>query len=443
MRKIIYTLIILMTTSIANAAVTFSNNSKSVISERPQASTGLNDLFIINSTNGVTINYVATTSSAVTWYKFKNLGGAYAEVLPNVTRNGKTYSYTMPAGDMGYIIEEGVNRYYFWVVDHASHPLTLNNLSLSTEQDCDMVSLDVSVSGGDRIVYYTINGQAKELDRQLTLSYYTLQYDESSQQFQQINEIKTFPYLTSTLRATAPLCNTEFTLSGDRFMKTWGNEISISGPYYTAIAVDAHASATQTEREIDNEKKVEVSGLGGSAPAEILFKAVCSDAVVYKEWQMATDAEFENITIRLNEEETTYTFREQGTTYVRFVASNDAGTCDFYSDTYEVSIGESKLDCPNAFSPGATEGTNDEWKVSYKSIISFECHIFNRWGVKLAELTHPSQGWDGKHGGKVVPAGVYYYVIKAEGADGIKYDLSGDINVINYNYNGMGTTPTE
>ena len=35
-------------------------------------------------------------------------------------------------------------------------------------------------------------------------------------------------------------------------------------------------------------------------------------------------------------------------------------------------------------------------------------------------------------GGKLVPAGVYYYVIKATGADGKKYDLSGDINIVDY-----------
>ena len=91
------------------------------------------------------------------------------------------------------------------------------------------------------------------------------------------------------------------------------------------------------------------------------------------------------------------------------------------------------LRCPNAFSPGATPGINDEWKVVYKSIVSFECYIFNRWGEKMCEFHDPSQGWDGKYGGKVVPAGVYYYVIKAVGSDGRKYNLSGDINILGYN----------
>ena len=64
--------------------------------------------------------------------------------------------------------------------------------------------------------------------------------------------------------------------------------------------------------------------------------------------------------------------------------------------------------------------------------------------MKVAEFTDPAQGWDGKYNGKYVPSGVYYYVIKAEGADGKKYKLNGDINIIKYSgVTGNSTTPTE
>ena len=48
----------------------------------------------------------------------------------------------------------------------------------------------------------------------------------------------------------------------------------------------------------------------------------------------------------------------------------------------------------------------------------------------MCELSDPSQGWDGKYKGKVVKPGVYYYVIDAEGSEGKKYKLKGDINVV-------------
>lgn len=443
MKRYIFSIVLLFLTTIFgySASVSFVGNSKSIITEKPATSTGLNDLFVLYNLNGVSVQYKASSSSKVTWSRFSNLGGGYAEVVPSI-KQGDVYTLSNLDGDMGYIVEEGSNRYYFWVVDYSKHYLDIEALNISHEQECDVMALN-PVGYGDEIKYYTINGQAKNLDRGIKVMYNTLQWDENASVYSQVEAVEVFSHLPETIRVPSPLCNTEFTLAGDRFLEAWGEAVSITSQYYNAIAVDAHTLANQTIRENNNEKKDETT-LGGSAPVEIEFLAVCSDAVVFTEWQFATDAEFENITLRMNELVVSHVFREQGTTYVRFVASNDAGTCDYYSDTYEVFIGASSIDCPNAFSPGASEGINDEWKVSYKSIISFECYIFNRWGIKVAEFNDPSQGWDGKHNGKYVPAGVYYYVIKAEGADGRTYDLKGDINIIKYKYSGSTTTtPTE
>ena len=133
------------------------------------------------------------------------------------------------------------------------------------------------------------------------------------------------------------------------------------------------------------------------------------------------------------------TFTEAGTSYWRFIGSNADGTCESYSETYTVNIGESELVCPNVFTPGSSEGVNDVWKVSYRSITEFHCVIFNRWGNKIIELNDPGQGWDGTYGGKLVPAGVYYYVINARGSDGKQYKMDGDINIIRYRRMSHGT----
>jgi hypothetical protein len=50
--------------------------------------------------------------------------------------------------------------------------------------------------------------------------------------------------------------------------------------------------------------------------------------------------------------------------------------------------------------------------------------------VELFTWTDPSQGWDGKKGGKYVPPGVYFYIIEAEGSDGVPYKRKGDINIL-------------
>ncbi len=432
MNQAILSVAALLAITASHAAVTFDGSSKEAIFVTPESSTGLNGVIVLYDFNSAKMQYTAASAATVTWYRFSNLGGGYAEAVTGVEFDGKTSSLDLTGtSDMGYIIEEGTTRYYYWVVDYSGHRLELNSLSLAPDQECGTVSLNVS-GRGEAITYYTINGQARELDRELALTYRTLSYNAEQETYDQVETTLQMSSLGSTIQTTAPLCDTEFELSGDRFLTQWGEGASITSESYTTKAVEAQTSATQSLRENDNEKDASVASLGGSAPVEIEFKAVCSDAAIYKEWQMSTDSEFENVTLRFNEDVTTYTFREYGTFYMRFVTSDASGECSHYGEVYDITIGESKLECPNAFSPGNADGVNDEWKVSYESIVSFECHIFNRWGVKMAELTDPSQGWDGKYKGKLVPSGVYFYVIKAEGADGQKYDLSGDINIINF-----------
>ncbi|MDE7375366.1 MAG: gliding motility-associated C-terminal domain-containing protein, partial [Muribaculaceae bacterium] len=217
----------------------------------------------------------------------------------------------------------------------------------------------------------------------------------------------------------------------------------VESDVYSAVGVEATTTATQEVRENDNEQKTDTDNLGGSAPAVVHFHAAVTDAAIFREWQLARDAEFEIVDNRYQQLDLDYTFTESGVTYVRFVANNAAGTCEYAGDVYQISIGESALLCPNAFSPGASEGVNDEWKVSYKSIVKYECHIFNRWGKEMFSSTDPAIGWDGKQGGKVVPAGVYYYVIVAEGSDGKKYKLSGDINILKSKTNMRGPSPED
>jgi gliding motility-associated-like protein len=56
--------------------------------------------------------------------------------------------------------------------------------------------------------------------------------------------------------------------------------------------------------------------------------------------------------------------------------------------------------------------------------------VFNRWGNQLFHSSNPDDGWDGTDNGKIVPTGAYYYLVKAEGTDGIVYQKKGDINVL-------------
>ncbi|MBD5180767.1 MAG: gliding motility-associated C-terminal domain-containing protein [Bacteroidales bacterium] len=415
----------------ARAGLTFEGINATVIEITPEANTGLEAIYVLESTEDVTATYTSSTEN-IEWSKFSSQGGGYAQPIP-FTVDGNRSSITLNAGDMGYIVNDNGRQHCFWVVDYLQHEMFLESISPDLEEsDCAMTMLKINGTAS-RIQYYTVTGVPRELSREIELKYNSLEWDEEANNYSQIPVTTTYNPFNSNVTAVAPLCDTDFEMIGDRFLKEWGRELSCVSPTYKTISVDAHTQATQSSRENDNEIKDSDSGLGGSAPADITFTAITSDGVAFTEWQMSKDPDFEIIDLRFNEENLNYTFREQGTIYVRFVAANDNGSCDWTSETYEISIGESRLECPNAFSPGASVGVNDEWKVSYKSLTSFECHIFNRWGNLMFSTSDPAVGWDGKYKGKLVPAGVYFYVIKAKGADGKSYNRSGDINIINYN----------
>lgn len=420
--------------------VSFSGGSKAVFEETPAASTGLDKIYVIYDNDGVSMNYVQHGSgTTVTWYTYDERGGGYAEVLPNVERvDASTTRLPQVMANCGYIIEEGTDRTYLWVVDYSDYMLTLGNIGFDPQRDCGTTRLYVGGSGG-AITYYTINGVPQNLDRGLTLTYRTLEWNDSNMTWDEIPVEENIETFSSSVAVPAPYCNTEFTLHGDRFLRFWGMEESVTSDTYLTSAVAVESAAIQEGESPDNEKGGgDETGemLGGSAPVTITFSAYGTDVMVHNEWQMSRDQGFNNIDSRFYQSEVTQTFNEGGTFYFRFYGADSSGECVAIGETYTVFIGESSLECPNAFSPQASVGINDEWKVSYRSIVEFNCWIFNRWGAEVCHLTDPSQGWDGKYKGKYVKPGTYFYVIEARGSDGVEYNLKGDINILNYTGTG-------
>ncbi len=426
---------IFLTVSVGVLAQTirFEGNAKSVMVIEPEKSTGLNYIYVLDDSEGVSMSYEAINSAtAVKWYKYGSLGGGYSEEILNISTNGALSTLSQIEPNTGYIIEENDKRTYLWVVDYSDYRLSLSEIEPAPEQDCGSIALNV-VGSGEDITYTTINGVAKKLSREIELTYITLEWDTENKQWNQVDVTKVYEGFKSSIYEQAPLCNTEFVLSGDRFLKYWNEDVTVSSSNYQAKSIDVQTTAEQIERDVPNEKNDgDNSVLGGSAPIEIVFTAYPTDAVSQREWQLSIDPEFETIERSYSEDVYSETFNEAGTYYVRYIAKNTDATCEVVGETYTVSVGESLLICPNAFSPQGSPGVNDEWRVQFKSIVSFKCWIFNKWGIQICELNDPSQGWDGKYKGKYVGSGVYYYVIQARGADGKDYKLKGDINIINY-----------
>ena len=416
--------------------ITFSGNTLPVFDTVPPATTGLNHIYILSDVSGVAMHYEADDPmETVEWTQYGELGGAYEEPVTGIVTEGpgRTMLPQVKA-NTGYIIKEGDYPTYVWVADYSMATLNVRSLTFGEMGDCGTATIDVNGTGSD-IVYYTINGIRRVFDRGLKMTYHTRRWDEENSEWTDTLIVEDVEIFKHTIVVPAPLCDTEFTLTGDNLLAYWNQPLlSVPSPLYETIAVDVRATAVQDERYNDNEQKNPEGSntLGGSAPVHIVFTGYPTDAVVYREWQMSTDYEFNNLELRLNQDVVEQDFDEAGVYYWRYIVGNADGTCEASSDVYTVDIGISDLQCPNVFTPGTSEGVNDVWKVSYKSITEFHCAIFSRYGVKVAEFDDPGQGWDGRYGGKLVKAGVYFYVIEARGADGRQYKLSGDINIIRY-----------
>lgn len=157
----------------------------------------------------------------------------------------------------------------------------------------------------------------------------------------------------------------------------------------------------------------------------------------WKIWKADTPNE---LLVHRFDQDIDYTFSSSGAyrvqLYATFVQNGDTITWPEQGEEnpFPVVICESKLEMPNAFSPNG-DGINDRYnaKKEYKSIISFKASIFNRWGQKIYSWTNPDveqDGWDGTWHGRTVRDGVYFVVVNAVGADGHKYNIRKDVNVL-------------
>jgi len=418
----------------AKGEIEFGGSLLPVITVSPDAKSGLDAIYVIDGLSGVTLSYESQYDLPVYFSTFDNLGIAFAKPVDNVRKEKNIYTVDLQNKDCGYIINDGTDVHRIWIIDYRKNPLEINTIFHINNNDCDATEIGVD-GNGTALVYYTINGRKEVLSRDIEIVYNTLQWNEENKQYNQVEIRKNIPSFSDKIIITPPVyCNTVFRISGDRFLTEWGHPISAVSDQYQVYAVNVTAEAIQDMNKTIDEDSSNVidSGaynLGGSAPADIVFKGYATDAVEHKEWQFSTDEEFENISYRFYDQDISYSFTQEGKTYVRFIGSNGNGFCQSVSQTYVVEIGTSYLKIPNVFTPNG-DGINDIWKVSYRSLTYFNCRIFNRQGHEVFRFSDPDKGWDGKRDGKIIKPGVYFYIIQATGSDGIHYNKSGDINII-------------
>lgn len=182
----------------------------------------------------------------------------------------------------------------------------------------------------------------------------------------------------------------------------------------------------------DGEETVATSDFAGQAPLSVTFRANpknMDDYAPIYEWHFQKEGEETEMMVRY-EEDTEYTFTESGTIVVTLKAKVSQDSEELPTNPIRVTVSESKLSFPNAFSPNGDDKNPTFKAKEYQSIVEFHAYIFNRWGQKLYEWTDPAGEWDGTYNGKVVKDGTYFLLVKAKGADGRKYNIRKDVNVL-------------
>ena len=188
------------------------------------------------------------------------------------------------------------------------------------------------------------------------------------------------------------------------------------------------------------------------APADIDFKNLSENSDPDKfEWYLFKDktilekmgggtAVIDSFQTVLYDVNPLYTYELSGKYKVKLVASKtvQALTCrdTFYLPDLII-VDTSLVKVAPVFTPNG-DGVNDKLILKTRSLESLTFTVVNRWGKVVHQFSSnnyiPAESeiaaWDGKVNGKLCPAGVYFYVVDAQGRDGVRRRSKGFVEMI-------------
>jgi gliding motility-associated-like protein len=387
--------------------------------------TNIEQVYLFNGLNGAKISYSSSAVSVVFYRYRQSLADKEqiqdSDISISSSNNSTTYTISNLADSYGYYAEaNGKSEDAVWIIDYKSRQSSLTSIEVVENEDkCENLKLFVTKTDGE-LSFYPKNqsGIKKDIPVVYTLDYECVKWDDGRKEFVPESYSRSMIIGTEII-IDAPLKDTKFVLRGDRFAEYFNiaKQVSVD---YQAVAVKGYITS-------ENENGSNEANEENSAPFTVNFYSHANDAVRYYTWLIYNRKDMADYIVRYTDKDIKYTFDQSGDFVIQLEVANAASDC---VDTTSVSlnIADWKLEAPNYFSPGGSTGT--EFKVSYKSILKFKCTIFNRWGVKIYEWNDPTKGWDGRHNGRYVNTGVYYYVIEYTSSDGKRRKKSGDINVL-------------
>jgi gliding motility-associated-like protein len=391
-------------------------------------------VYLLNGLQEAEISYTSSDSETHQWYRY-NTKANEAEPVP-CRQTGNTSSITGISSGFGYFVGDPISSLtsYIWIIDYSKYVPVLSSFScLEGDDKCEFLKLLAGVEA-QPLEYATPTGARIALQRTYHLLYNNLRWDQEDLTFVPVEINRPLKGILSEIIIDSLFQNTSFTLTGDEYAEHFGLGQMKETPVYEAVALGVHSLATAYKEDRTNEEYSAGSNIRMPAPVEIHFNAYANDPVaamyIWKIVKINPETGDSTTIVRYTGKSITYKFEESGNFIAQLEVINAQSTCSDNSQFFRIYVEDSSLRLPNAFSPGSSIGSNDEYKVSYKSLISFKASIFNRWGNLLYQWNDPAKGWDGRVNGKFVPTGVYFIIVEAKGADGKTYKMSKDINIL-------------
>ena len=396
--------------------------------------TGIDYFFVFNGISAsneiITYTGTLTVDSVINWEKFDGT------VVAN-------QSYFSPENNTGYLVKvNGKVKASCWVIDYQKYRPTLTSIEPENNPDGQCHELKLFINANVPLISYSsYSGINYSIPRQYGVSYQTLKWNEAKTAWQTLDTICNVILPVTQITLPSPYCNTIFKLKGDQFASDLKiSPDTVSSSLYLTNAVICKATSVVSIRDAKNEAERPslANQLTGSAPLDIQFLSNANEPVAqFYNWTIYKGTD---LIINRKDKDHRYTFADAGTYKVKITASNSH--CS-YSDSLTVTVSVSQIQVPNVFTPNG-DGFNDEFRVAYKSIVKFQCWVYNRWGRQVYTWTDPTKGWDGKINGVDAKPGPYFYVIKARGSDydpnstpnskthlrSGEYLLKGDINLL-------------